>query len=152
LPRCIEKWLLSLNVAKGKCPQCNAPAKKTDIRILFTNNITVVNDPKKDKLSADLLIERQLRTAAEKKAAEYLIKNQIFEAELGYMRQQLSLCNEKIENYKKKISLLSFHEPTTKKSRLGSPFFIGQLTYSKTLHSNPAGTKAKYDSFMPEIA
>ena len=43
---CIEKWL------KGqgeRCPQCNAKAKKVDIRIIFAKSISVIDTSEKDR-------------------------------------------------------------------------------------------------------
>jgi E3 ubiquitin-protein ligase RFWD3 len=37
---CIEKWLKGQG---GKCPQCNAKAKRQDIRVLYAKSIKVSN-------------------------------------------------------------------------------------------------------------
>lgn len=44
---CIEKWLKGQG--GGKCPQCNAKAKKTDIRVIFAKTIAVVDTTERDR-------------------------------------------------------------------------------------------------------
>lgn len=46
ITRCIEKWL------KGqgeRCPQCNAKAKKGDIRIIYTKSISAIDTTERDR-------------------------------------------------------------------------------------------------------
>lgn len=44
---CIEKWLKGQG--GGKCPQCNAKAKKTDIRVIFAKAISVIDTTERDR-------------------------------------------------------------------------------------------------------
>ena len=39
---CIEKWLTS----HPKCPQCNGPAKKADVRPIYAKKISAVDEEK----------------------------------------------------------------------------------------------------------
>ena len=43
---CVEKWLKG---AGGKCPQCNAKAKKGHIRIIYAKAISVVDTTERDQ-------------------------------------------------------------------------------------------------------
>ena len=44
---CIDKWLKGQS--GGKCPQCNAKAKKADIRVIFAKAISVVDTTERDR-------------------------------------------------------------------------------------------------------
>ncbi|CAI7990151.1 E3 ubiquitin-protein ligase RFWD3 [Geodia barretti] len=45
---CIEKWVRGRG-GEGKCPQCNAKARKTDIRTIFSKSIRVVDTSERDR-------------------------------------------------------------------------------------------------------
>lgn len=50
---CIEKWLAGSNnngTPRNKCPQCNALARRPDIRILYTKKITALDPTEKEEL------------------------------------------------------------------------------------------------------
>ena len=66
---CIERWLKNSVFAgnKGKCPQCNCEAKKSDIRLLFTKKIVTYSCEECDKLEQELLAERKLCSSYKEK-------------------------------------------------------------------------------------
>lgn len=43
---CVDKWLKG---SGGKCPQCNAKAKKGHIRIIYSKAISVVDTTERDQ-------------------------------------------------------------------------------------------------------
>lgn len=43
---CVDKWLKG---SGGKCPQCNAKAKKGHIRIIYAKAISVVDTTERDQ-------------------------------------------------------------------------------------------------------
>ena len=43
---CVEKWLKG---SGGKCPQCNAKAKKGHVRIIYAKAISVVDTTERDQ-------------------------------------------------------------------------------------------------------
>jgi hypothetical protein len=50
---CIEKWLAGSNnngTPRNKCPECNAIARRPDIRVLYSKNILVMDPKEKDDL------------------------------------------------------------------------------------------------------
>ena len=50
---CIEKWLAGSNnngTPRNKCPQCNALARRPDIRVLYTKNIIALDPAEKEEL------------------------------------------------------------------------------------------------------
>ena len=44
---CIEKWLKAQSV--GRCPQCNARARKKDVRMIYAKSISVVDTTERDR-------------------------------------------------------------------------------------------------------
>ena len=44
---CIEKWLKGQGA--GKCPQCNAKAKRGDIRVIYSKTVSVVDTTDRDR-------------------------------------------------------------------------------------------------------
>ena len=72
---CIERW----SKAKGgnnKCPQCNAPARKIDIRNINTKAIKAINTTERDRALADLEKEKGARQKAEEREACALLQRE----------------------------------------------------------------------------
>ena len=70
--------------AKGgndKCPQCNAPARKKDIRNIYTKAIKSIDTTERDRALADLEKEREARQKAEEREARALLQYQLAKAE-----------------------------------------------------------------------
>lgn len=81
---CIERWLKSV----PKCPQCNRPSKRTDIRRIYARALKVIDTAELDKALKDLEDERQLRKKSEIETSELKLRFQI-------MRDELSICQKK---------------------------------------------------------
>lgn len=77
---CIERWLKSKGVNE-KCPQCNAPAKRRDIRNIYTKAIKSIDTTERDRALADLETEREARQRAEEREARALLQYQLTKAE-----------------------------------------------------------------------
>ena len=95
---CIERWLK----AKGgndKCPQCNAPAKKKDIRHIYAKAIKSIDTTERDKALLDLEKEKEARQKAEEREARALLQYQLAKAEseriLAQFKQQQDLVTRK---------------------------------------------------------
>ncbi|XP_020608909.1 E3 ubiquitin-protein ligase RFWD3-like [Orbicella faveolata] len=85
---CIERWLK----AKGgndKCPQCNAPAKKKDIRNIYTKAVKSIDTTERDRALADLEKEKEARQKAEEREARALLQYQLAKAECEKIVTQL---------------------------------------------------------------
>ena len=85
---CIERWLK----AKGgndKCPQCNAPARKRDIRNIYTKAIKAIDTTERDRALADLEKEKEARQKAEEREARALLQYQLAKAECERIVEQL---------------------------------------------------------------
>ena len=85
---CIERWLK----AKGgndKCPQCNAPARKRDLRNIYTKAIKAIDTTERDRALADLEKEKEARQKAEEREARALLQYQLAKAECERIVEQL---------------------------------------------------------------
>lgn len=71
--KCIERWLKT----KKSCPKCLKKAYTNHIRLLYVDNISVVDISEKDQLKQQLEKERQLRIEAETKLMKLQMKNKL---------------------------------------------------------------------------
>ncbi|XP_019851837.1 PREDICTED: E3 ubiquitin-protein ligase RFWD3-like [Amphimedon queenslandica] len=94
---CIEKWL------KGqgeRCPQCNAKAKKGDIRIIYTKSISAIDTTERDRALMELEEEKLARIAAQKSEGQALIQYQLAKAECERVKEELRACKQQLEQYR----------------------------------------------------
>ena len=94
---CIEKWIKGSG--GGKCPQCNAPAKKTDIRVIYSKAISVVDTTDRDRAVKDLEEEKRLRISAQKAEAQAIIQYQLARAECDRLKEEIRDLREQLERY-----------------------------------------------------
>ena len=85
---CIERWLKSKG-GNDKCPQCNAPAKKKDIRNIYTKAVKSIDTTERDRALADLEKEKESRQRAEEREARALLQYQLAKAECEKITAQL---------------------------------------------------------------
>eukprot|EP00041_Stephanoeca_diplocostata_P021793 m.514762 g.514762 ORF g.514762 m.514762 type:complete len:731 (-) comp21914_c0_seq3:70-2262(-) len=88
--QCIEKWL------KGrgeKCPQCNAAAKKVDIRPIFTRVVRAVDTAGTESALRDLQNEKSERERAQRAEAKARIELQIIRKQYEKLKEQLRTAN-----------------------------------------------------------
>ncbi|XP_066279408.1 E3 ubiquitin-protein ligase rfwd3.S-like isoform X2 [Branchiostoma lanceolatum] len=83
---CIEKWLKGQG---GKCPQCNAKAKKGDIRVIFAKTVKMVDTTDRDRAVRELEREKQLRRKVELEAAQTRLQYELALQECNMIRTQL---------------------------------------------------------------
>ncbi|XP_078593980.1 E3 ubiquitin-protein ligase rfwd3.S-like isoform X2 [Branchiostoma floridae x Branchiostoma japonicum] len=83
---CIEKWLKGQG---GKCPQCNAKAKKGDIRVIYAKTVKMVDTTERDRAVRELEREKQLRRKVELEAAQTRLQYELALQECNKIRAQL---------------------------------------------------------------
>lgn len=71
---CIEKWLKGQG---GKCPHCNAKAKRQDIRVLYAKSIKALDTTELDRALKDLEKERESKKRAEMEGAQLRLQYQM---------------------------------------------------------------------------
>lgn len=89
---CIEKWLVHGGAASSKCPQCNAPAKKSDIRVLFVAKkiVAVEDDGKEERLLKQLEEERRIKKVALEREASLQQQIQLARAEIIRLKEEIA--------------------------------------------------------------
>jgi hypothetical protein len=92
---CIDKWIKS----NPKCPQCNRPSKRTDIRRLYSKSIKVIDTAELDKALRDVDTERQLRKRAEIEVSELKLRFQLLRDELTAEKEKHKNLMEKFKMY-----------------------------------------------------
>lgn len=85
--QCIDRWLAG---GKIKCPQCNAPAKRADIRVLYCKKLTALDTAEKERLEAQIESEKLERRRLEESLANANLAAQVLRAELETLRADLS--------------------------------------------------------------
>lgn len=102
---CIERWLKSKG-GNDKCPQCNAPARKKDIRNIYTKAIKSLDTTERDRALADLEKEKEARQRAEEREARALLQYQLAKAECENIVAQLRKQEELVLSLQAKKSTL----------------------------------------------
>jgi E3 ubiquitin-protein ligase RFWD3 len=92
--RCIERWLSipknGEGVAKSKCPQCNEPAKRADIRVLYTKRrLAAADNSEREALMRQLEAERLQRKLAVEAEATTMIALRASMAQLEEAKKEL---------------------------------------------------------------
>lgn len=96
---CIEKWVQGL---RSKCPQCNAPAKRIDIRPIFAQKLMALDTTQLDHLVSELNVEREKRKRSE------------IDAELMRQKYKLLLNDyEKVKSEYANIKRMRLESPMT---------------------------------------
>lgn len=128
---CIERWLK----AKGgndKCPQCNAPAKKKDIRNIYTKAIKSIDTTERDRALADLEKEKDARQKAEEREARALLQYQLAKSECERITAQLRKQEQLVLNLQTQRSLLCSRCNSETEGASGSIRTYGQSTASQS--------------------
>lgn len=93
---CIEKWLShQSNGAAGcaKCPQCNAPARRSDIRVLFVAHRKLVaqeDDGREESLMRQLEEEKKNKKIALEREASLRQQLQVARAEIIRLKEEIA--------------------------------------------------------------
>ncbi|XP_013408860.1 E3 ubiquitin-protein ligase RFWD3 [Lingula anatina] len=92
---CIDKWLKGQG---GKCPQCNAKAKKADIRIIYARALKAVDTSDRDRALKELELEKEARRKAELSAAQMKMQYQNTIAECNRMREEIERQRQQLQS------------------------------------------------------
>lgn len=115
---CIEKWLGHAGSASSKCPQCNASAKKSDVRVLFVAKkiVAVEDDGKEERLLKQLEEERRLKKVVLERETSLQQQLQLARAEIIRLKEEIAqyklerILNDRITTtftFYKQVSLSS---------------------------------------------
>lgn len=92
---CIEKWLKGQG---GKCPQCNAKAKRQDIRVLYAKSVKALDTTERDRALKELEKERELRRRAEMEGAQLRLQFQMAVEDTNQLRIELENVRAQFKN------------------------------------------------------
>ncbi|KAI3651482.1 hypothetical protein MP228_003654 [Amoeboaphelidium protococcarum] len=89
--KCILQWINSSiqQRSRAKCPQCNKPARRNDIRQLFLSKLTVIDNSE--------LADAQLKLASESR------KRLKLETELGQLQLAFQMCRQERDDYRQQM-------------------------------------------------
>ncbi len=91
---CIDRWLAGGD-ARSKCPQCNAPAKRADIRLLYCRKLVALDTSEKERFEGALLQERKERARLEEALAGANLQAQLLRAEVDALKSDLQRIKKK---------------------------------------------------------
>lgn len=91
---CIDRWIKT----NPKCPQCNRPSKRTDIRRIYAKSIKVLDTTELEKALRDIDHERQERKKAEITASEMKLQFQLVNEELNIVKRNYRELLDKFNN------------------------------------------------------
>ncbi|CAL1297069.1 unnamed protein product, partial [Larinioides sclopetarius] len=93
---CITKWLKG----NARCPQCNARARKSEIRNIYAKAVKVVDSSERDKALLELQLERDLRKKAEMTANQERLKHMMSVQECERLKRELMEANKLLQEYR----------------------------------------------------
>eukprot|EP00794_Sanderia_malayensis_P016869 gene16869-18573_t len=103
---CIERWLKGKS--SDKCPQCNCPAKRRDIRNLYCKALKVIDTSERDSALASLEEEKGKRMNAEQAQMRIMLQFEMAKAEVEKLKEQIKqqsyLHEQQIINQRERFS------------------------------------------------
>ncbi|XP_070565742.1 E3 ubiquitin-protein ligase rfwd3.L-like [Ptychodera flava] len=125
---CIEKWLKGHG---GKCPQCNAKAKKTDIRVLYAKAVRALDTTERDRALKELEKEKEIRRKAEVEAAQLKMQYQMALEECNKLKSQLKAHDRLISSQNRPGPSSSLEQ--------SSSTYNGQYKLERVITTSPNG-------------
>ncbi|GFT02514.1 e3 ubiquitin-protein ligase RFWD3 [Nephila pilipes] len=94
---CITRWLKGQS---ARCPQCNARARKSEIRNIYAKAVKVMDSTERDKALLELQKERELRRKAEMTVNEEKLKYMMSAQECERLKKELIEANKLLQEYR----------------------------------------------------
>ena len=101
--KCIKRWIKAKTTEKSrnngqpaavaKCPQCNAVARKNDIRLIYAKKLSALDVAELDRLQKSVTEERAARSKSETKLASV-------ELQLSSTFRELQRCQDELKHWK----------------------------------------------------
>ncbi|XP_035208093.1 E3 ubiquitin-protein ligase RFWD3-like isoform X2 [Stegodyphus dumicola] len=98
---CITRWLKGQN---ARCPQCNARARKSEIRNIYAKAVKVMDSSERDKALHDLMKESELRRKAEMNAAQERLKHMMAVQECERLKKELMETKRMLQEYRSSMA------------------------------------------------
>ncbi|XP_060082896.1 E3 ubiquitin-protein ligase RFWD3-like [Ylistrum balloti] len=133
---CIDKWLRGQG---GKCPQCNAKAKRQDIRLLYAKAIKAIDTSERDRALQDLEKEKEARRRCEMEAAQTRLQYQLSVEECNRLKAELDRVTQTVQSLRSQASSSSLSLTQTSPTRQIKARLNGQFMLEKTIKIWEAG-------------
>ncbi|KAL4225243.1 RING finger and WD repeat domain-containing protein 3 [Mactra antiquata] len=143
---CIEKWLKGQG---GKCPHCNAKAKRQDIRVLYAKSIKAIDTSERDRAMKELQKEREVKRKVEMDYAQLRLQYQLTVEENNKFKLEIEKLKAQIRNSGSSTSSSS-SSLNTKSSSFSSQI-IGQFSLDKTIKIYDGGN-CRVMAYCPSLA
>ncbi|KAG8192093.1 hypothetical protein JTE90_005391 [Oedothorax gibbosus] len=108
---CITRWLKGQN---ARCPQCNARARKSEIRNIYAKAVKVMDSTERDKALQDLQIEGERRRKAEIECAQHKVKHMMATQECERLKRELIEANRLLQEYRSGIKTTDKSQATNR--------------------------------------
>ncbi len=131
LSSCIDKWLQTC----PKCPQCNAKAKRGDIRVLYSKAISVVDTTERDRALLELENERNTRILAQKTEAQAVLQYQLARAECDRLREEIKSLKKQLESFSSSVKCEGVECVGVSGDRQGKYEFCNSIVVSQVHYS-----------------
>lgn len=101
---CIEKWFSNCSHGqKPRCPQCNAAAKKSDIRHIYAKSIRAIDTSEKESFELTIRKLKEARCEAEKRAIDLSESVAKLEKEVQVLKEELINKTQTIETMRSQL-------------------------------------------------
>ncbi|XP_038053459.1 E3 ubiquitin-protein ligase RFWD3-like isoform X2 [Patiria miniata] len=137
---CILKWLKGLS--NQKCPQCNAKAKKTDIRIIYAKALRTLDTSERDRALDQLKKEKEVRRKVEIDMAQANLQLRMAMQEMNRLKAQINAQQDQLRNASSQQSSSSSGQSVTslnKATEIASGPH-GQYILDKTIQISQTGS------------
>ncbi|XP_052797450.1 E3 ubiquitin-protein ligase RFWD3-like isoform X2 [Mya arenaria] len=145
---CIEKWLRGQG---GKCPHCNAKAKRQDIRVLYAKTIKALDTTERDRALQDLEKEREVRRRVEMEGAQLRLQFQTATKENNTLREELNRLKYQLKHSSGGSGLSQVMAGSSDSKSFVQSHLAGQFILDKTIKIWDAG-QCRVMAYSPSMA
>lgn len=145
---CIDKWLKGQG---GKCPQCNAKAKRQDIRVLYAKCLKVIDTTERDRALQELEKEKEARRRGEMEDAQMRMQHHMAVMENVKMREEITKLREQLQHVRSHSSTVPNVSQSSVSENPTSRTSVGQFVVDKTIKIWDAGN-CRVMAYSPSLA
>ncbi|WAR01090.1 RFWD3-like protein, partial [Mya arenaria] len=143
-----DKWLRGQG---GKCPHCNAKAKRQDIRVLYAKTIKALDTTERDRALQDLEKEREVRRRVEMEGAQLRLQFQTATKENNTLREELNRLKYQLKHSSGGSGLSQVMAGSSDSKSFVQSHLAGQFILDKTIKIWDAG-QCRVMAYSPSMA
>ncbi|XP_071033766.1 E3 ubiquitin-protein ligase rfwd3.S [Parasteatoda tepidariorum] len=114
---CITRWLKGQN---ARCPQCNARARKSEIRNIYAKSVKALDSSERDKALEELQKERETRRRVEMDYAREKLSHMMALQECERLKKELIETTKLLQEYRSGSKLMDLSQAAKKNSSIFS--------------------------------